>query len=128
MIFRDKHEKSISPKLFIALSILISILISAYLMFVESQEIFDWFVPYNIEGDFTRLILLLTCFVIYFIRLMGTLFIFFQRKMYWREAIIIANLMPWIFPYVAWIGGNDNRSVGLTEGIEMGSHQINPLK
>jgi hypothetical protein len=59
---------------------------------------------------------------------MGTLFIFFQRKMYWREAIIIANLMPWVFPYVAWIGGNDNRSVGLTKGIEMGSHQINPLK
>jgi protein-S-isoprenylcysteine O-methyltransferase Ste14 len=115
MIFRDQHEKSLFPKLFIALSILISILISSYLMFVETQDMIDWFVPYNIDGDLIRIILLLACFVIYFIRLMGTLFIFFQRKMYWGEAIIIANLMPWVFPYVAWIGGNNNRPVGFTE-------------
>lgn len=117
MIFRNQHETSLFPKLFIALSILISILISVYLMLVEPQDMIDWFVPYNIEGDFIRLILLLTCFVIYFIRLMVTLFIYLQRKMYWREAIIIANLMPWVFPYVAWVGGNNTQSIGLIESI-----------
>lgn len=115
MIFRDQHEKSLFPKLFIVLAILTSILISTYLMFVESQDMIGWFVPFKIEGDFLRLILLLSCFFIYFLRLLGTLFIFFQRKMHWREAIIIANLMPWIFPYVAWVGGNNNQSVGLIE-------------
>jgi len=115
MIFRDQHEKSLLPKLFIVLAILTSILISAYLLFVESQDMIEWLIPYKIEGDFLRRILLLSCFVIYFFRLLGTVFIFFQRRMHWFEAIIIANLMPWIFPYVAWVGGNNNQSVGLIE-------------
>ena len=57
--------------------------------------------PYNIDGNFVRNVLIISCMCIYFLRLLFTLFIFFQRKMYWIEAIVIANIMPWIFPYIA---------------------------
>ena len=79
MIFRDKHEKSVLPKLFIATTVLFSILLSAYLIFGKPQVMIKWLIPYRIEGDGTRLILLLSCFFIYFFRLLGTLFVFFQR-------------------------------------------------
>ena len=115
MIFRDKHERSLLPKVFIILAILTSILISNYLMFTETPDMIGWLKPYKIKGDFFRNILILSCFIIYCLRLSGTLFIFFQRKMYWIEAIIIANLMPWIFPYIAWVGGNSDQPVGLIE-------------
>ena len=115
MIFSDKHERSVLPKLFIALAILTSIIISSYLMLNEPQNMVGWLKPYKIKGDLLQHILILSCFIIYFLRLMGTLFIFFQRKMYWIEAIIIANLMPWIFPYVAWAGGNSYQHIGLIE-------------
>ena len=115
MIFRDKHERSLLPKIFIILALLTSIFISAYLMFAESPEMIGWLGPYKVRGNFLRHIFILSCFIIYFLRLLGTLFIFFQRKMYWMEAIIIANLMPWIFPYVSWVGGNNDQPIGLIE-------------
>ena len=102
MIFRDQHERSLLPKGFVAVALLTSIFISASLMFSREVEIFG-LQAYKTNGDLMRRILILACFIIYFLRLLMTLFVFFRRKMYWIEAIIIANLLPWIFPYVAYI-------------------------
>jgi|GEM_PF-5010095 len=55
--------------------------------------------------------------IIHFLRLLVTLFFFFQRKMYWMEAIIIANIMPWIFPYIAYTSGRYSKPIGLIEFI-----------
>jgi protein-S-isoprenylcysteine O-methyltransferase Ste14 len=54
---------------------------------------------------------------IYLFRLLFTLFVFFQRKMYWGEAIVIANIMPWIFPYIAYKSGDYTGSIGWIEII-----------
>ena len=117
MIFRNKYEKSFFPKSFILAALFTSILVSFYLMFTDSTEIASWLQRYKISGNFLRHILLLSCFGIYFVRLLATLFIFFQRKMYWIEAIIIANVMPFVLPYIAFMGGNSDQPVGLSEVV-----------
>ena len=115
MIFRDKYEISLLPKLFIILAILASILISMYLMFTESPDIIEWLTPYKIKGNFLRQIIISFCFIIYFFRLLVTSFVFLQRKMYWIEAIIIASLMPWFLLYIARVGGSNDQPLGLIE-------------
>ena len=115
MIFRDKHERSLLPKLFIILAVLTSILISMYLMFTESPDIIEWLTPYKIKGNFLRHIIISSCFIIYFLRLLVTSFVFLQRKMYWIEAIIIASLMPWFLLYIARVGGSNDHPLGLIE-------------
>ena len=101
--------------MFIAAVILGSIYVSGYLMFTSTEETLTLFRPYKVNGDFFRNILILSCMTIYFFRLLFTLFVFFQRKMYWGEAIVIANIMPWIFPYVAYKSGGYTDSIGWIE-------------
>ena len=101
--------------MFIAAAILGSIYVSGYLMFTGDDRIWSPFGPYKINGNYVRNILVLSCMIIYFIRLLCTLFVFFQRKMYWGEAIVIANIMPWVFPYVAYKSGGYTDSIGWIE-------------
>jgi len=115
MIFKNIHEKSYLPKMFVAAAILGSIYISGYLMFTSADNILPIFKPYKVDGDSVRNILILSCMSIYLLRLLFTLFVFFQRKLYWGEAIVIANIMPWIFPYIAYESGNFNGSIGWIE-------------
>lgn len=103
--------------MFIAAAILGSIYVSGYLMFTSTDKILPLFEPFKVNGDFVRNILILSCMCIYFFRLLFTLFIFFQRKMYWGEAIVIANFMPWIFPYIAYKSGNYSGTIGWMEII-----------
>jgi protein-S-isoprenylcysteine O-methyltransferase Ste14 len=115
MIFRNEHAGSYLPKAFIALAICGSICVCGYLMFFEESEMYPLFKPYKINGNFLRNVLIISCMIIYFLRLLITLLFFFQRKMYWVEAIIIANIMPWIFPYIAYKSGQSSNPVGLVE-------------
>ncbi len=82
-----------------------------YLTFITEKELITWLQPYKITGGLYRNAILLSCFVVYFIRLSFTLFIFFQRKMHWVEAIVITNIMPFIIPYMAFIGGQKNQRI-----------------
>jgi len=117
MIFRNIHEKSYLPKMFIAVAILGSIYVSGYLMFTGDDKIWPLFEPYKINGNYMRNIFVLSCMGIYFFRLLFTLFVFFQRKMYWGEAIVIANIMPWIFPCIAYKSGDYIGTIGWMEII-----------
>jgi len=117
MIFRNIHEKSYLPKMFIAVAILGSIYVSGYLMFTGDDKIWPLFEPYKINGNYMRNIFVLSCMGIYFFRLLFTLFVFFQRKMYWGEAIVIANIMPWIFPCIAYKSGDYIGTIGWIEII-----------
>jgi protein-S-isoprenylcysteine O-methyltransferase Ste14 len=103
--------------MFIAAAILGSIYVSGYLMFTRAEKILPLFKPYKVNGDLVRNILILSCMIIYFFRLLFTMFVFFQRKMYWIEAIVIANIMPWIFPYIAYKSGGYTDSIGWIEII-----------
>jgi len=117
MIYKNIHEKSYLPKMFIAAAILGSIYVSGYLMFTSADNILPLFKPYKLNGDPVRNILILSCMSIYFLRLLVTLFVFFQRKLYWGEAFVIANIMPWIFPYIAYKSGDYTGTIGWMELI-----------
>jgi protein-S-isoprenylcysteine O-methyltransferase Ste14 len=103
--------------MFIAAAILGSIYVSGYLMFTSADNILPLFKPYKLNGDPVRNILILSCMSIYFLRLLVTLFVFFQRKLYWGEAFVIANIMPWIFPYIAYKSGDYTGTIGWMELI-----------
>jgi protein-S-isoprenylcysteine O-methyltransferase Ste14 len=103
--------------MFIAAAIIGSIYVSGYLMFTSADKILPIFKPYKVNGDLVRNILIISCMGIYFFRFLFTLFIFFQRKMYWGEAIVIANIMPWIFPYIAYKSGDYIGTIGWMERI-----------
>jgi protein-S-isoprenylcysteine O-methyltransferase Ste14 len=103
--------------MFIAAAILGSIYVSGNLMFTGADKILPLFKPFKVNGDLVRNILILSCMGIYFFRLLFTLFIFFQRKMYWGEALVIANIMPWIFPYIAYKSGDYSGTIGWMELI-----------
>ena len=103
--------------MFIAAAILGSIYVSGYLMFTSADNILPLFKPYKVNGDPVRNILILSCMSIYFLRLLVTLFVFFQRKLYWGEAFVIANIMPWIFPYIAYKSGDYTGTIGWMELI-----------
>ena len=115
MIFRDEHTRSLLPKLFIAIAILASIYISGSLMFLKESELLPFLKPYKIHGDPARNLIILSGMVVYLLRLLVTLFVFFRRKLYWGEALVIANIMPWIFPYVAYMSGEKDTAVGSME-------------
>ena len=115
MIFRDEHTKSILPKFCIALAILASIYISGSLMFLEESELWPFLKPYKIHGNPARSLIILSGMIVYLLRLLVTLFVFFQRKLYWGEALVIANIMPWIFPYVSYMSGEKDTALGIIE-------------
>jgi len=115
MIFKNIHEKSILPKIFVATAILGAIVVSGNLMFADADKLLPLFKPYKVNGDPVRNFLVLACMSIYFLRLLATLFVFFQRKLYWGEAIVVANIMPWIFPYVAYKSGDYTGIIGWME-------------
>lgn len=117
MIFRNKHEKSLLPKAFIIAAMATSLSITFYLTFGAEKELITWLQPYKITGDLYRNAILLSCFVVYFLRLLFTMFIFYRRKMYWVEAIVITSIMPFIIPYMAFIGGQKNQRIGFIEII-----------
>ncbi len=94
-----------------------STVIAFMMMFIDNENLTVWIQQYKAYGDFYRKLLLFMCFVVYFFRLCITLVYFFRRKLYWTEAIIITNIMPFIIPYTAYVGGNNHQQVGLIEGF-----------
>ena len=117
MIFRNKHENSLLPKTLIIATMATSLSTTFYLTFVTEKDLITWLQPYKITGDLYRNAILLSCFVVYFIRLLFTTFIFYRRKMHWVEAIVITSIMPFIIPYMAFIGGQKNQRIGFIEII-----------
>jgi protein-S-isoprenylcysteine O-methyltransferase Ste14 len=117
MMFVNKHEKSLLPKALIITAMTTSLGTTLYLTLVTEKELITWLQPYKITGDPYRNAILLTCFAVYFIRLLFSTLVFFRRKMHWGEAILITSIMPFIFPYMAFIGGHKNQQIGLIEII-----------
>ena len=110
MIFRDEHDLSVAPKCLILTAFLAAIAISGFLMFAEVKYNSQW-AHYQIKGDFVRRIILLSCSIFYLLRLVFTIFVFLKRKMTWLEAMLISILMPLILFALAYVGGNNNKSI-----------------
>ncbi len=84
-------------------------------MFADEWVADSWMEPYKINGDFTRRVILMVCLIIYFFRLLITVFVLLKRKIVWVETIIILILMSFSLFLFAKVGGSNLLPVGIIE-------------
>ncbi|MDP6345938.1 MAG: DUF1295 domain-containing protein [Alphaproteobacteria bacterium] len=100
-----------------AVALAASLMASVDVLFGERLGVAFGQHPYRTDGDLVRGGILLVCLAIYVMRVFATLFVFYRRVMYWREALLIANLMPWFLVCIAYYGGRQTGPIGLLEAI-----------
>jgi len=115
MIFKDEQNKSNLSRWFFITIIYFVIFLSGLLMFAEEWVANSWLDSYQINGDYTRRVILMLCLTIYFLRLLFTVFVFLKRKMGWVETVIISILMSAALVGFANVGGSNILSVGILE-------------
>ncbi len=115
MFFRDIQRRSLGPKSLISGALVVALLVSADILFGNRLGLTSWHNPYRTNGDFVRDSLLIACLTIYVLRVLVTLFVFFRRILYWREALLIASAMPWCLVYFAIYCGRNLPPIGLIE-------------
>ena len=106
MIFKDEQNKSNVSRWFFITIIYFVIFFSGVLMFADKWVAGSWLESYTIKGDFARRIILMVCLIIYFFRLLITVFVFLKRKMDWFETIFISGLMFFSLYSFAKVGGS----------------------
>jgi protein-S-isoprenylcysteine O-methyltransferase Ste14 len=116
MIFRDEHNLSRGPKCLMLIVLIAAILISGFLMFANIKAN-SWWAHYQIRGDLIRRIILLSCSIIYLLRLSFTMFVFLKRKMPWLEAISISILMLLVLFAFAYVGGKNDKPINIIDII-----------
>jgi steroid 5-alpha reductase family enzyme len=116
-----EKEKSFLPRTFLIANHFISILIVFWLLFGGGIEFigslfgFDW-----VHGDHLRRILIFSCSLIYFVRIILTTFVLLKRKMDWSEVWTIVIWIYFIHTTFALLGGMQTSSVGLIEIVGIG--------
>ncbi len=113
MMFVDRHERSLAPKLFVAMALLAGLVLAGWMLFGPLDALPEGWRPPHRLGDPARRLILMICFCTTLLRLLATLFVFYRRKMFWVEAILIANIMPLVFPLGAYFcAGSPSQSDG----------------
>jgi steroid 5-alpha reductase family enzyme len=117
MIFKDQYDTSFWNKSVFSGCILITILVTLWLMFADDVTSSTWLKQYQLSGDLVRRILIASCLIIYFVRLQVTVWVFQKRKWTWPETITITVLMSFVLYAFAKVGGNNKQVVGFVEVI-----------
>jgi protein-S-isoprenylcysteine O-methyltransferase Ste14 len=117
MIFIDSYDSSFFKKSLFSGCIIITLLVTLWLLFAEYVTSNTWLREYQLYGDPLRRILLASCLIIYVIRLQVTVWIFQKRKWTWSETITITILMPFVIYAFASVGGSNKQAVGAVEII-----------
>jgi steroid 5-alpha reductase family enzyme len=115
MIFKDNYDISFWPKAVFSSCMLATVFTCTWLMFADPEYSDAWLKQYQISGDLLRRVLIAVCLIIYFLRLLITVWIFQQRKWVWLETIIISIVMPLALYAFAHVGGNNHQSFGAVE-------------
>ncbi len=117
MIFIDNYDSSFLKKSLFNGCIIITLLVTLWLLFAEYVTSNTWLREYQLYGDPLRRILLASCLIIYVIRLQVTVWIFQKRKWTWPETITITILMTIVLYAFANVGGSNKQVVGAVEII-----------
>ena len=108
-----EKENSYLPRLFLIFNHLAAVLIAAWLLFGGGIEtVANWFGFSWTAGDFWRRILLLSCSIIYFLRIVITSFVLIARKMDWSESLIIVVWLYILHSGFALLGGTEQNPIG----------------
>ncbi|RKZ00447.1 MAG: hypothetical protein DRQ13_00430 [Ignavibacteriae bacterium] len=106
MIFKDEYDSSSLTRWFFITVIFIVIIVCGLLMFADEWVADSWLELYKINGDYSRRVILMVCLIIYFFRLLITVFVFLKRKMGWVETILVSGLMFFALYSFAKVGGS----------------------
>lgn len=117
MIFKDEYDNSSLTRWFFITIIFVVIFFSGLLMFADEWVTVSELKSYLINGDFARRIILISCLIIYFFRLLLTVFVFLKRKMGWIETILISGLMFFVLYSFAKVGGSNQLSLNALDVI-----------
>ncbi len=117
MIFKEQHDISFWQKSVFCSCVLLTVLVSVWLMFADIAHLDSWLKQYQITGDFSRQALIATCIIIYFLRLQITVWVFQKRKWTWTETITISILMSLAIYAFASVGGNNKQAIGAFEVV-----------
>ena len=117
MIFIDQYDPSFWRKSVFTICILATVSMAILLMFIDNLHSFAWLKLYQISGDLARRILIVSCLIIYFLRLQITVWVFQKRKWTWIETITISILMSFALYVFANVGGNKKQVIGVVEMI-----------
>lgn len=93
MLYLDEQTKSIGPKTLVLGGLLAAVALASLLISRSTELFFLRSLIDNPQVNPLRQLLLLGCSAVYLVRLSFTLFLFLQRKLVWREALIITLLM-----------------------------------
>ena len=117
MIFKDRYDPSFWQKSVFTICVFAAVCMAIVLMFIENLPAFACLKAYQISGDFLRRILIITCLIIYFLRLQITVWVFQKRTWTWLETITISIVMPFALYFFAKVGGNNHQDIGSVEVI-----------
>jgi hypothetical protein len=117
MIFKDQYDPSFWHKSVFTICVLAVVSLAISLMFIDNLSSFAWLKQYQLSGDLVRRVLIVSCLIIYFVRLQVTVWVFQKRKWTWLETITITVLMPFVLYAFAKVGGNNKQVVGAVEVI-----------
>ncbi|MFH1373395.1 MAG: hypothetical protein ABII79_06355 [bacterium] len=117
MIFKNEHIASLGPKFFFMVVVSLTVLVSGVLMFADVSKLSSWFGTYELRGDFLRRVVLLSCLIIYLLRLLITTFVFLKRRLTWPETTITSFLISLAIYMYARVGGGNELAIGAIEII-----------
>ncbi len=115
MLFTDEHDFSLLPKCFFMAAIIVTTILTGYLMFKDVNNLDSRLTLYAINGNFNRQVVLMFCLIIYDLRLSITVFVFLERKMAWREMFLVSGLMSFALFSFAKVGGSSNQPIGILD-------------
>jgi protein-S-isoprenylcysteine O-methyltransferase Ste14 len=115
-----EYGKSIGPKALLTVLHAASLCIVYWMFFQGGLVALSlWTGRSFLPGDFSRRVLLFSCAVVYFIRLVFGCFGLMRRTMRWSEAAGIGFFVFLVHIYFALLGGTDPRGLGAVAGLSI---------
>jgi protein-S-isoprenylcysteine O-methyltransferase Ste14 len=105
-----QKSPSLPQKTFMVANHVVALILMAWLLFGGGIELVGARWGWS-AGDQTRRVLLMACAVVYFVRLLGTLFVFIKRKVPWSEALTIVVWIYLVYAVFVATGGTNPRPV-----------------
>jgi len=115
MAFQDKHSPSISAKLLLSFSVLAGTILSAMLMSGYLDGLSELLKHERMQGNSLRQIIIISCFLIYFIRFTIGMFVFLERKIGWFEGGLVSFLFFIMFTLFGTAAGSRPEPIGILD-------------
>jgi protein-S-isoprenylcysteine O-methyltransferase Ste14 len=115
MAFHDEHSPSIPAKVVLSAGVLAGSVLSTVLMSGYADGLSDLLKHGRVQGNSWRQIIMLSCSLVYFIRLTIGLFVFLKRKIGWLEGGLVSCLFFLMFYLFGVSAGSHPEPIGVLD-------------